>query len=184
MKVTKILVPIDYSGQSDRALQWGASLAEKYGARLLPLHVIPQASEGLSESRAERTDPLLPFTLDNPAVYRASNALGEVLSIDLGEMAQNDLKDLVIATLNERLSVSPTVGVGKPAEEIVRVARDEAVDLIVMGTHGRSGLRHGLLGECGRDGDAHRALPGLYGEGRCEPGPRMMPTCQPDHSCG
>lgn len=32
MNVTKILVPIDYSDQSDRALQWGASLAEKYGA--------------------------------------------------------------------------------------------------------------------------------------------------------
>lgn len=121
-------------------------MAEKYGARLLLLHVIPQASEGLAESRAERTDPLLPFTLDNPAVYRAPNAPGEVMSVDLVEMAQNDLKDLVITTLSERLSVSPTVGVGKPAEEIVRLARDEAVDLIVMGTHGRSGFRHVLLG--------------------------------------
>jgi nucleotide-binding universal stress UspA family protein len=36
--------------------------------------------------------------------------------------------------------------VGKPAEEILQVARDEAVDLIVMGTHGRTGLRHVLLG--------------------------------------
>jgi glycine betaine transporter len=146
MNVTTILVPIDYSGRSDRALQWGASLAEKYGARLLLLHVIPHASEDLSESRAERTDPLLPFTLDNPAVYRTPSAPGEVMSVDLLEMAQNDLKDLAIATLNERLSVSQTVGVGEPAEEIVRLARDEAVDLIVMGTHGRSGFRHVLLG--------------------------------------
>lgn len=146
MNVTTILVPIDYSGQCDRALQWGASLAEKYGARLLLLHVIPETSEGFSESRAERTDPLLPFALDSPAVYRAPSAPEEVMSVDLVETAQNDLKDLVIATLNERLAVSPTVGVGKPAEEIVRVARDEAVDLIVMGTHGRSGLRHVLLG--------------------------------------
>jgi glycine betaine transporter len=146
MNVNKILVPIDYSGQSDRALQWGASLAEKYGARLLLLHVISQASEGVSESRAEKTDPLLPFGLDNPAVYRAPRALAEVMSVDLVEAAQNDLKDLAIATLNKRLSVSPTVGVGEPAEEIVRLARDEAVDLIVMGTHGRSGLRHVLLG--------------------------------------
>jgi nucleotide-binding universal stress UspA family protein len=88
----------------------------------------------------------LPFTLDNPAVYRTPSAPGEVMSVDLLEMAQNDLKDLAIATLNERLSVSPTVGVGEPAEEIVRLARDEAVDLIVMGTHGRSGFRHVLLG--------------------------------------
>ena len=87
MNVTKILVPIDYSGQSDRVLQWGASLAEKYGARLLLLHVIPQASEGLSESRAERTDPLLPFALDNPSVFRVPGAQGEVMSVDLVEMA-------------------------------------------------------------------------------------------------
>ena len=146
MNVTKILVPIDYSGQSDRALQWGASLAEKYGARLLLLHVIPQASEDLSEPSAERTDPLLPFTLDNPAVYRAPSALEEVMTVDLVEKAENDLRDLAVATLNDRVSVSPTVGVGEPAKEIVRLARDEAVDLIVMGTHGRSGLRHVLLG--------------------------------------
>jgi len=54
MNVTKILVPIDYSGESDRALEWGASLAEKYGARLLLLHVVPQASEDLPESMALR----------------------------------------------------------------------------------------------------------------------------------
>lgn len=146
MNVTKILVPVDYSGQSDRALQWGASLAEKYGARLLLLHVIARASEDLSERRVERTDRLLPFALDNPSVYRAPGAQGEVMSVDLVETAQNDLKDLAIAKLDERLPVSPTVGVGEPAEEIVRLARDEAVDLIVMGTHGRTGLHHVLLG--------------------------------------
>ena len=139
-------MPIDYSSQSDRALEWGASLAEKYGARLLLLHVIAQASEGLSERGADRTDTLLPFALDNPSLYRAPGAQGEVMSVDLVEMAQNDLKDLAIAKLNERLSVSPTVGVGEPAEEILRLARDEAVDLIVMGTHGRTGLHHVLLG--------------------------------------
>lgn len=56
------------------------------------------------------------------------------------------MKDLALAKLNESLSVSPKVGVGKPAEEILRVARDEGVDLIVMGTHGRTGLRHVLMG--------------------------------------
>jgi nucleotide-binding universal stress UspA family protein len=107
MNGTKILVPIDYSGQSDRALQWGASLAEKYGARLLLLHVIPRASDSVSERGAQTTGPLLPFALDDPSGYRASSALEEAMSVDLVEMAQNDLKDLVIARLNERLSVSP-----------------------------------------------------------------------------
>ncbi len=146
MNVTKILVPIDYSDHSDRALKWGASLAEKYGAQLLLLHVISRASEDLSERRAERTDTLLPFALDNPSVYRAPGAQGAVMNVDLVEMAQGDLKDLAIAKLNVSLSVRPTVGVGEPAEEILRVAQDEAVDLIVMGTHGRTGLRHVLVG--------------------------------------
>ena len=146
MNVTKILVPIDYSAHSDRALQWGASLAEKYGAQLLLLHVISRASEDLSERGAERPDTLLPFALDNPSVYRAPGAQEEVMSVDLVELAQSDLKDLAMAKLNENLSVSPTVGVGEPAEEILRVAQEEAVDLIVMGTHGRTGLRHVLVG--------------------------------------
>ena len=121
-------------------------MAEKYGAQLLLLHVISRVAADLSERLAERPDTLLPFALDNPAVYRVPSAQGEAMSGDLIEMAQSDLKDLAIAKLNERLSVSPTVGVGKPAEEILRVARDEAVDLIVMGTHGRTGLRHVLVG--------------------------------------
>ena len=68
------------------------------------------------------------------------------MAVDLIEMAQNDLKDIAMARLNESLSVSPKVGVGGPVEEIVRVARDEGVDLIIMGTHGRTGLRHALMG--------------------------------------
>ena len=146
MNVTNILVPIDYSNHSDRALQWGASLAEKYGARLLLLHVISRTSEGFSERGAERTDTLLPFALDNPAVYRAASAQRDMMSVDLVGIAQNDLKDFAMAKLNDSLSVSPKVGVGEPGEEILRVAQDEAVDLIVMGTHGRTGLHHVLLG--------------------------------------
>ena len=146
MNVTKILVPIDYSAHSDRALEWGASLAEKYGAQLLLLHVIARVSEDLSERPAERQDTLLPFALDNPTVYRVPGAPREGMSVDLIQLAQNDLTDLAIATLNERLAASPTVGVGDPAEEILRVAQGEAVDLIVMGTHGRTGLRHVLVG--------------------------------------
>lgn len=146
MNVTKILVPIDYSEHSDRALQWGASLAEKYGAQLLLLHVISRASEDFSERGAGRTETWSPVAVENPAVCHAPAAQGEAMSVDLIELAQNDLKDLAIAKLNESLSVSPRVGVGNPAEEILRVAQDEAVDLIVMGTHGRTGLRHVLVG--------------------------------------
>ena len=48
MNVNKILVPIDYSDHSTLALQWGISLAQKYGAHILLLHVIPKAVEEVS----------------------------------------------------------------------------------------------------------------------------------------
>ena len=137
MNVSKILVPTDYSDHSVRALQWGASLAEKYGARLLLLHVIPRTSEELPE-------PWAVYSAGRPAASPPS--LEEVVIVDLVEMAQNDLKDLAMANLTESLSVSTKVGVGEPVEEILRVARDEGVDLIVMGTHGRTGLRLVLKG--------------------------------------
>ena len=52
MNIQKILVPVDYSDHSCQALQWGASLAEKYGARLLLLHVVPAAVEDVSPQGA------------------------------------------------------------------------------------------------------------------------------------
>jgi nucleotide-binding universal stress UspA family protein len=66
--------------------------------------------------------------------------------IDYVEKTETELADLARAHLTDPRSATVKVTVGKPAEEILQVARDEAVDLIVMGTHGRTGLRHVLLG--------------------------------------
>ena len=52
MNVNKILVPIDSSDHSTLALQWGMSLAQKYGAQLLLLHVISRAVEEVSTQGA------------------------------------------------------------------------------------------------------------------------------------
>jgi universal stress protein A len=144
MNVHKVLVPIDYSDYSDRALQWGAGLAEKFGAQLLLLHVIPRASQDVPGLEATAPPQL---ALDSPSVYYPPSPPPEgMMTIDPIDIAQNELKDFAVARLNTRASVIPRIGVGRPAEEIVRVARDERVDLIVMGTHGRSGLRHLLAG--------------------------------------
>ena len=140
MDVRKILVPIDYSDHSARALEWGASLAEKYGARLLLLHVISRYSKDLPEPE--------PLDLANLSLHRAPSPSPPegMMTVDLIETAQNDLEDFALAKLTRGSSVTPMVGVGGAAEEIVRVAQEEGVDLIVMGTHGRTGLRHLLTG--------------------------------------
>jgi nucleotide-binding universal stress UspA family protein len=146
MNINKILVPIDYSNHSTLALQWGTSLAQKYGAQLLLLHVIPKAVEEVSTQ-----GPGLPYfsyeeELRQVPAARSRPSSPEVVLIDYVEKTETELADLVRTHLTDPGSATVKVTLGKPAEEILQVARDEAVDLIVMGTHGRTGLRHVLLG--------------------------------------
>jgi nucleotide-binding universal stress UspA family protein len=68
------------------------------------------------------------------------------LILEFEKDAQAELHAFARKTLKEAVPVQVKVAVGKPAEEILRVAREERVDLIVMGTHGRTGVRHLLLG--------------------------------------
>jgi nucleotide-binding universal stress UspA family protein len=144
MDVQNILVPIDYSENSQQALQWGVSLAEKYGAKLLLLHVIPKAvDEVFPEGGA--------FVSPTPAFHEV-RAPGtqpfrkQPIIIDLVDTAHTELHDFAGKNLKDLAPVQVEVAVGKPAEEILRVAREKKVELIVMGTHGRTGLRHLLLG--------------------------------------
>ena len=159
MNVNKILVPIDSSDHSTLALQWGISLAQKYGAQLLLLHVIPKAVEEVSTqgpgAYLHAYPPLegttLPYfsyegELRQGLATRSRLSPPETVFIDYVEKTETELADLVRTHLTDPGAATVKVTVGKPAEEILQVARDEAVDLIVMGTHGRTGLRHVLLG--------------------------------------
>lgn len=147
MDVQKILVPIDYSEDSLEALQWGASLATKYGAKLILLHVIPKAVEEIYPSGPEWIGPFTP-----PSYYYEGMAPGtrprrtEPLLIDWQERAKAQLSDFATMNLKEPVPLDVQVAVGRPVDEILRLAREQRVDLIVMGTHGRTGLRHLLLG--------------------------------------
>jgi nucleotide-binding universal stress UspA family protein len=145
MKVEKILVPIDYSEHSTLALEWGASLAQKYGAQLLLLHVVHKAME---EVPTHPTGPIVaPYSsYEESMAQHGSPSQSEVVIIDYIEKAETELYDLARSQLKESVPAKARVAVGRTAEEILQVAGDEGVDLIVMGTHGRTGLRHVLLG--------------------------------------
>ncbi|HEX9869737.1 MAG TPA: universal stress protein [Candidatus Tectomicrobia bacterium] len=142
MNIQNILVPVDYSDHSCQALQWGASLAEKYGARLLLLHVVPAAVEDVSPQGAQSMSPG-PYYYEVPA---PGVWIRHPLILAFEEEAQVELHAFARKALKEAVPVQVKVAVGKPAEEILRIAREESVDLIVMGTHGRTGIRHLLLG--------------------------------------
>ena len=124
MQLRQILIPIDFSGYSDQALRWGGSLAQKYGAQLLLLHAIPEVLGEVS----------------------ARESAGEQRVIDLTAEVESQLHEMARQGLKEGVAVQVRLADGEPAGAILRLVHEEGVDLIVMGTHGRTGLSHLLLG--------------------------------------
>jgi nucleotide-binding universal stress UspA family protein len=143
MDIQQILVPIDYSDDSVLALQWAASLAQQFEARLILLHVIAKAVEEVYPQGNS-------FAVLAPAYYGGmapGSQLGwQPIIVDLEVQAHTQLQDFAAQHLHHRLPIQVKVMVGKPADAIVRLAQEEGIDLIVMGTHGRTGVRHLLLG--------------------------------------
>jgi nucleotide-binding universal stress UspA family protein len=155
MNMQTILVPIDYSDDAQQALHWGASLVGKYGAQLLLLHVIPKAVEEVYPEGAGLMSPTPSYyEVRAPSIWTK-----QPIIIDRVDTAQTELRDFASKTLKDAVPVPVHIAVGKPAEEILRVAREEKVDLIVMGTHGRTGVRHLLLGSVAEDVTRHAPCP-------------------------
>ncbi len=143
MHLKTILVPIDDSEPSTWALQWGASLAQHYGAALLLLHVVPKAVE---EIPSPGSGSLIAPSYLERRVTPGDASPAEGLVIDHVAQAETALAALARTQLPAPVPATVRVAVGRPAEEILRVAEEAGVDLIVMGTHGRTGLRQVLLG--------------------------------------
>jgi nucleotide-binding universal stress UspA family protein len=120
--ITSILVPTDFSRPSEQALTYARSLAQRFGASLHLLHVVNR--------------PLLAEGLAAEAFMNEGTAMGS----DMVEVAQDRLrKQAPDAT-------SASVVFGYAAKSIVQHASRLGVDLIVMGSHGRTGVAHILLG--------------------------------------
>jgi nucleotide-binding universal stress UspA family protein len=123
----RILVPTDFSKHSQNALSYGAAFAEKFGATLYLLHVVKDLALFIPDAITV-TPPISPPVDQLTAAVRG--ALDRLI-------ADNQLG---------RLGARAEVREGSPFYEIIRFARDQNIDLIVMGTHGHSGLAHVLMG--------------------------------------
>jgi nucleotide-binding universal stress UspA family protein len=132
LRLKRVLCPVDFSENSDHALLYAVAFAEAYDAQLEVLHVV---------------EPLVyPAYIESPAQAPAL-IVGPALTTErLKDESLRQLEELI--RQNRRLCrfITPRVVVGVPFVEIVRAARQEESDLIVMGTRGRTGLKRMLFG--------------------------------------
>jgi nucleotide-binding universal stress UspA family protein len=120
MNVQHILVPMDFSSDAEQALDWAVGLAQQLQARLTLLHII-----------------YIPVTTEvNLSAYYA----------ELESDAQQRMETYQKRVEGEGLTVDTVLVRGTPFREIVEIAQTKQVDLIIMGTHGRTGMAHLLMG--------------------------------------
>jgi nucleotide-binding universal stress UspA family protein len=124
MSIEHILVPLDFSEYSDHALDYAIPFASKLQARLTLLHVI----EAFPVSDAEAV--MLPPDYFMELEVRANRQL------------RSYLEHVTTAGLKGEVAVVH----GTPFQVITETAKERQVDLIIMGSHGRTGLRHLWLG--------------------------------------
>lgn len=127
IKLKKILYPTDFSESSLEALKYAISFARDSKARLILMHVVNEKmfSEGLSLARVS-----------------APEALREELQAE----AERQLKSLIPAQERQGLSWEQVILSGLPFLEIIRYAQANDIDLIVIGTHGHTGVEHIIFG--------------------------------------
>jgi nucleotide-binding universal stress UspA family protein len=126
----KILAPTDFSEDSKLALTYAVTLAQKFSSEIIVVHV---------------DQPLAPVMVSelNPGLdVSTMNRIAEE-----GRLLALKELDATTARLREsEVKVRSLMRVGAPFLEIIHAAQSEGTDLIVMGTHGRSGLAHVLMG--------------------------------------
>lgn len=130
VKLRRILVPVDFSDSSARALRHAAKQAAESAGSLIVVHVVPADYGWSGIGREESRD------LDRSLQRQAANRLRAFADENVGDNVSADLE----------------VRLGQPAGEIIAAARDSKCDSIVLSTRGLTGLDRYLIGSV-----AHRA---------------------------
>jgi universal stress protein A len=125
INLQKILVPTDFSSFSQQALEFALALADEFRAKLHVMHVWDLAM----------TSSLLP-----PEPYP------EMVLTEEQKTAEEHLTKVTNELQASGFDAEPVFVLGKPYMEIVKAAANLNVDLIVLASHGRSGISHLLLG--------------------------------------
>jgi len=144
MAFKRILVPVDYSVNSRSSLEYAARLALESGAKITLVHVWDRPSYV--------TDALL---VGHGTEQRP---LGDLIR----ENAEHDMKEFIAsATLPAEVAREERLLAGEPASALLKHLENEPYDLVVVGTHGRSGFSHLLLGSVAERLVRHSPIPVL-----------------------
>ncbi len=125
-KFSTILVAVDFSDSSDNAFKMAIAMAQSFSAKLLVLHVINE-----------------PVDLRGFYVPHISF---EKLEDEIQEGAQKMMESFCRQNIHDFENYESLIVPGLPYEQIIGQAEERSADLIVLGTHGRTGLDHVLFG--------------------------------------
>ena len=125
----KILVPTDFSASSDKAIQEAIDIAEKYHSKVYVLHVI---EKGVQQCAA---DYCLPNEVVEQFEHESVNASTQKMHQEVSKLNKVDAVDITF-----------DVKKGIAYDEILNEQKQNDIDLIIMASHGRSGLLHFKLG--------------------------------------
>jgi nucleotide-binding universal stress UspA family protein len=126
IKFEKILVPVDFSEYSMQALKYSSEFAKAYNSEVFLLYVV------------------------EPIIYPPDLSIGQItlpaLNFQIDEKAKEELHRAAKESFAKETKVKIVVKLGKPYLEIIETARAESIDLIIISTHGHSGVEQILFG--------------------------------------
>ena len=122
--IKKVLVPIDFSDYSKSALKYAVNFAKLFNAEIVLIYVV------------------------EPVIYPPDFSMGQIampsLNTEWDERAKDELDKLAKSEIST--SVKTILKTGKPFVEIIETAKEENIDLIIIATHGHTGVEHILFG--------------------------------------
>lgn len=154
LTLNRILVPIDFSAYSKNALQYAIPLARQCKAELVLVYVV------------------------EPTVYPADFSFGQVgfpsVEEELRTRGSEELTKLIAEQIPQAVDARKVIRTGKPYLEILEAARVEGADMIVIATHGHSGVEHLLFGSTAEKVIKKAKCPVVVIPGKAEVGNRKL----------
>lgn len=126
LKINKILVPIDFSDYSKAALRYAVNFAKLFNAEIILIYVV------------------------EPVIYPPDFSMGQIaiptVTTEFDDRAKEELRKLASNEIPSQINVQTVLKTGKPFVEIIDTAAELDVDIIIIATHGHSGVEHILFG--------------------------------------